>query len=102
MHATLRCLLFAAIDHTQSAATDSVTTRQFTPTGKKILHPSGEQRIQMVDMIIASFSLVLSGHRPPDPSQNATVDRVADARNSTWNSRERVAEMLGCKDKAQH
>jgi len=53
-------------------------------------------------MIIASFSLVLGGHRPPDPSQNATVDRVADARNSTWNSRERVAEMLGCKDKAQH
>jgi hypothetical protein len=56
----------------------------------------------MVDMIIASFSLVLSGQRPPDPSQNATVDRVADARNSTWNSCERVAEMLGCKDKAQH
>jgi len=56
----------------------------------------------MVDMIIASFSLVLGGHRPPDPSQNATIDRVDDARNSTWNSRERVAEMLGCKDNAQH
>lgn len=50
----------------------------------------------------ASFSLVLVWHRPPDPSQNATVDRVADARNSTRNSRERVAQVLVCKDKAQH
>jgi hypothetical protein len=62
----------------------------------------GEQRILMVELIIASFSLVLVWHRPPDPSQNATVDRVADARNSTRNSRERVAQVLVCKDKAQH